>query len=181
MKREIQELRSELAAVKRELRRRQRYEAALRRNLVDLSHALDSLLDQPSVAPKLRNYDETISISQLIADLERKQILLAWKKHRKSILSNPADKFANELFTRADSEYGAKYGELPGRDQLILYARGQLEKLNLPPLKKDLLSDHRAKKYLNQRNALIDGGFLTADDFIDPYLNGDVVPPESYD
>ena len=177
MKSSEQQLRNELAAAKRELRRRHREDETIRRRLVDLNDAFGALLGDDSVAPSRRDYSTTKSTSELLSDLHRKQIHLSTEQARKLISGKSADRQAERLFERADSEYAAARGDLPGRDNLINYARGQVEKLALPNETKDILNEHRARKHIDKRNRLLDGGYMTVADFIDPYLNGDVDDP----
>lgn len=177
MKYTSKQLRDELAAAKWELRRRQREDKAIRRRLVDLNDALGALLGDDGVAPSRQDYATTKSTSGLLLDLEKKQYRLSWKKFHKILQGKPPDNLAKMLFDRADSEYAAKRGRLPGRPDLLLFAAGQVAKLGLPPKKAKVLTEDRAKKHIKQRNRLLDDGYMTVDDFIDPYLNGDVDDP----
>lgn len=176
MKYSEEQLRRELAAARRELRRRHREDKTMRRRLVDLNDALAALLGDDSVAPSRRDYSTTKSTSELMLALEHKQMRLSWEA-RKFFPSKSEDSQAEMLFDRADSEFATRRRELPGRENLILFARGQVEKLGLPPETADVLTDHRARKHIAQRNQLVDGGYMTLDDFVDPWNYGKFSDP----
>ena len=166
MKSSDPQLRRALAAAKRDLRRRHREDKTMRRRLVDLNDALGALLGDDSVAPSRRDYSTTKSTSGLLSDLERKQYLLSWKKFRKILQGKPADKQAETLFDRAESEFARIHGKLPGREYLIRYACHQVQKLGLPRKTVFSLTDARATKYLNQRKRLFDDGDMTVEKYI---------------
>ncbi len=167
----------ELAAAKRELRRRQREDKTMRRRLVDLNNALGALLGDDSVAPSRRDYSTTKSTSELMLDLEKKQIRLSWKKARNILQGKPADKWAESLFDRAEIEYARRHGKLPGRDNLIRYATDQVQKLRLPSKIKYMLTVPRAKKYIYHRNRLFDDGDMTVEQYINSCKNDDADSP----
>ena len=134
---------------------------------MDLSDALGALLGDDSVAPSRRDYSTTKSTSELLLDLEKKQMQLSWEA-RKFFPSKAEDSQAERLFDRADSEFATRHRDLPGRDNLILFARGQVAKLGLPPETADILTEHRARKHIEQRSKLLDGGYVTIEDYVDP-------------
>ncbi|MEQ9465598.1 MAG: hypothetical protein RJQ10_18200 [Haliea sp.] len=176
MKSSEQQLRRGLAAAKRELRRRQREDKTMRRRLVDMNHALGALLGDDSVEPSCRDYSTTKSTFELLLDLEKKQMQLSWEA-RKFFPTKAKDRLAERLFDRADSEYATTRGDLPGEDYLILFAKGQAAKLALPRETGEVLTSHRAKKHIKQRKKLLDGGYMTLGDFVDPWNYGDASDP----
>lgn len=166
MKRGKQQLRDELAAAKLTLRCRNREDETIRRRLVDLNSAFGALLGDGSVAPSRRDYSTTKTPSELLSDLEKKQILLSWKKFRKILQGKPVDKRAEYLFERAEIEFVRTRGKLPGRENLVRYAKHQVKKLGLPRKTVFSLTDARATKYLNQRKRLFDDGDMTVDQYV---------------
>lgn len=176
MKYSEQQLRGALAAAKRKLRRRHREDKTMRRRFVDLNNALGALLGDDSVAPSRRDYSTTKSTLDLLLDLEKKQIQLSWEA-REFFSAKWKDRLAERLFDRADFEYATTRGDLPGEDYLILFAKGQAAKLGLPRETGKVLTSHRAKKHIKRRKKSIDGGYMTVDDFVDPWNYGDVSDP----
>ena len=173
MKETEEQLQIELEVAKRDIRRLQRKDNALVRRIIDLKYDIDRLLGEDYVAHFRREYTTEQDSSELLAELEFNVLQYTLADITKTGPVEAEDCLARTLFEAADSEFVAERGKPPGRENLINYARDQVRQQNLPPETLDLLTDHRARYYIAERNSLLNSGAMATHELI--------MPPEDTD